>query len=264
MAIITIFVYTAMNHLNKVRAKYISAWLCSTLFIILTVQSRDKLVNQNAFHNFLTPNTDTVPVSDTINSLENNFPASVIKKESISDTIPQNIINKNAENDSSIVMEVKDTFDLKISRDSLDAPIAYEAEDSMVLDVPSKKITLYGKETKTNYKDNSLTAPVIELDQQTGNLNASIRRDSLGKVISMPTYKQGDFTSQSDSIRFNLKSGKGITKSTYTQQGEIYVYGETIKKFDNDVFFVRRARFTTCNLDTPHFAFISNRIKFIS
>ena len=264
MAIIAIFVYTAMNYTNKVRSKYISAWLCSTLFIILTVQSRDKHLYQNVFHNLLTPATDTVPVSDTINPLKNQFPALVNKVESRSDTIPQNILNINAGNDSAIVIEVKDTFNFKISRDSLDAPIAYDAEDSMVLDVPSKKITLYGKETKTNYKDNSLTAPVIELDQQTGTLNAYIKRDSLGKVISMPNYKQGDFTSQSDSIRFNLKSGKGITKSTYTQQGEIYVYGQTIKKIDNDVFFVKRARFTTCNLDTPHFAFINNRIKFIS
>jgi hypothetical protein len=30
----------------------------------------------------------------------------------------------------------------------------------MVLDVATKKITLYGKETKTNYKDNSLVVTV--------------------------------------------------------------------------------------------------------
>ena len=62
--------------------------------------------------------------------------------------------------DTTFIVEIpagKDTFDFKISTDSLDAPIAYEAEDSMVLDVPSKKITLYGKETKTNYKDISKT-----------------------------------------------------------------------------------------------------------
>ena len=74
---------------------------------------------------------------------------------------------------------------------------------------------------------------------RTGNLTASIRRDSTGKVLSMPTYKQGDFTSTSDSLKFNLKSGKGITKSTYTQQGEMYVYGESIKKIDNTVFFAK-------------------------
>jgi lipopolysaccharide assembly outer membrane protein LptD (OstA) len=61
-----------------------------------------------------------------------------------------------------------------------------------------------------------------------------------------------------------MKTGKGITKSTYTQQGEMFVYGETIKKINNEVFFAERARITTCDLDTPHFAFISNKIKFIS
>jgi len=61
-----------------------------------------------------------------------------------------------------------------------------------------------------------------------------------------------------------MKSGKGLTKSTYTQQGEMYVYGETIKKIDNNVFYALRGRFTTCNLDTPHFAFVSNKIKFIN
>ena len=44
----------------------------------------------------------------------------------------------------------------------------------------------------------------------------------------------------------------------------MYVYGEVIKKIDNDVFYAIRGRFTTCNLDTPHFAFVSNKIKFIN
>ncbi|HEV2833157.1 MAG TPA: putative LPS assembly protein LptD, partial [Hanamia sp.] len=49
-----------------------------------------------------------------------------------------------------------------------------------------------------------------------------------------------------------------------TQQGEMYVYGEVIKKVSDEVFYALRGRFTTCNLDTPHFAFISNKIKFIN
>src|SRR5688572_24159421 len=41
-----------------------------------------------------------------------------------------------------------DTFSLKISKDSLDAPLKYAAEDSVVVLIRDKKILMYGK-TKT-------------------------------------------------------------------------------------------------------------------
>ncbi|MFS8082434.1 MAG: putative LPS assembly protein LptD [Ginsengibacter sp.] len=158
-----------------------------------------------------------------------------------------------------------DTTHFKLANNALDAPIKYSAEDSAVMHLEDKvTITLYGKKAVTNYKDNELTAPVITYEQSTGDIIASIKRDSSGKVISLPTFKQADFTSQSDSIRFNMKSGKGLTKSTYTQQGEMYVYAQVIKKVNDNVFYALRGRFTTCNLDTPHFAFVSNKIKFIN
>ncbi|HCF63271.1 MAG TPA: LPS-assembly protein LptD [Chitinophagaceae bacterium] len=91
-----------------------------------------------------------------------------------------------------------------------------------------------------------------------------LQKDSAGKVIAYPTFKQADFTSKSDTIRFNPTTQKGMTKGTYTQQGEMYIYGEKIKKVSEDVFYALQGRFTTCNLDTPHFAFVSKRIKFIN
>lgn len=160
--------------------------------------------------------------------------------------------------------EPADTIHFKLAKNALEAPVEYTAEDSMVIDVPGKTVTLYGKKVTTNYKDNNLTGPIVSFDEASGDIIASIKRDSTGKVIAFPTFKQSDFTSQSDSIRFNMKSGKGLTKSTYTQQGEMYVYGQVIKKVSPDVFYALRGRFTTCNLDTPHFAFISNKIKFIN
>ena len=242
-----------MNNASKVSSKYKSALLAAFVLIILTVQSKNKLQQHNSFHNNLTAKADTIPPRKKI-----SLPA--IQSKINADTLPVN--NKNIISDTTILE--KDTIDLKISKDSLDAVVEYNADDSMILDVASKKITLYGKKTTAQYKDNNLTAPIIEFDQATGNIIASIKRDSTGKVIALPTFTQADFKSQSDSIRFNMKTGKGITKSTYTQQGEMYVYGETIKKFNNDVFYAKRARITTCDLDTPHFAFVSNRIKFIS
>ena len=45
--------------------------------------------------------------------------------------------------DSSVVKEKVDTFSLKISKDSLDAPLKYAAEDSAVILIQDKKILLY-------------------------------------------------------------------------------------------------------------------------
>ncbi|HQW85013.1 MAG TPA: putative LPS assembly protein LptD, partial [Ferruginibacter sp.] len=130
--------------------------------------------------------------------------------------------------------------------------------------IPSKKIILYGKQTKVTYIDNVLTSPRIEFDQGTSLVSAYLIKDSAGNVIAYPEFNQADFKTKSDSIKFNMKTGKGLTKGTYTQQGELFVYGEKIKKVNADVFYAFKGRFTTCNLDTPHFAFVSKRIKFIN
>jgi LPS-assembly protein len=61
-----------------------------------------------------------------------------------------------------------------------------------------------------------------------------------------------------------MKNGKGLTKGTYTKQGEIFVYADKLKKADTSSFYAFRTRFTTCNLDTPHFAFISKKAKFVN
>lgn len=227
----------------KVTLKYKSLSILGLLFIILTVQSKDKPSYITSFHNSLTTKTDTLPPSDTI-----------IIPAKDSTIVP---------GDSTIVPKI-DTIDLKISKDSLEGPLDYSAEDSMVFDVPTKIFTLYGKKAKANYKQNEIISPIIVFDQKQGVVSAFLTRDSTGKVISMPTFKQEGFITQSDSLKFNIKTGKGITKSTYTQQGEMFVYGERIKKITNDIFFAQRARFTTCNLDTPHFAFISSKVKFIN
>lgn len=157
-----------------------------------------------------------------------------------------------------------DTFKIKMSKDSLDAPVNYHADDSMVMDIPGKKIILYGKKSSTKYIDNELESPVIIFDQQTSLVMASLKKDSTGKVVSYPTLMQSGSKMVSDTIVFNMKNGKGITKGTYTQQSGMFIYGEKMKKINTTDFYAYKGRFTTCNLDTPHFAFVSNKIKFMN
>lgn len=243
----------------------------------LTSNAKEKKHSIFNFHHFLTAQS-----SNTISSKKNHF--SVAKKQNLFiDTIPEKTTLKEIQKqewsiDSIGDKKVKDstlkgdtipnnkpdTLPYRLAKNAIQSVVRYTAKDSAVVDVPKKKVTLYGEEANTKYNDIDITAPQISFDQETGEIIANFKKDSTGKVISRSKFVNGDFSSESDYFRFNMKSGKGITQGTYTKQDQMYIYGETIKKIDNDVFYALRGRFTTCDLDTPHFAFISNKIKFIS
>ncbi|MFN5648443.1 MAG: putative LPS assembly protein LptD, partial [Sphingobacteriales bacterium] len=157
----------------------------------------------------------------------------------------------------------RDTFNFPVSADSLTAPVNYSAADSMVMDVVSKKIFLFGK-SEVKYTNITLSAPFILFDQQTQNVLARMAKDTADKVIGMAKLTQAETTTVSDSILFNFKTQKGITHNSFFQQQEIYNFAERVKKIDAETFFAYRGRFTTCNLDTPHFAFRFKRAKFVN
>jgi len=193
-----------------------------------------------------------------------NFNPSPLAKTDLTDTLPA--IKKSAGKDTLQPRVGRDTVKvdtLPISTDSLDAIVNYAAEDSGILLVPDKLFLLYGK-AKTDYKDLKLEASVIEFNQQTQMVKAFGSTDSTGNPYSKPQFSQGEMKTVSDSIFYSMKSNKGLIKNTYLQEGEIYVNAQTLKKVGVDESFGKDVRFTTCNLDTPHFAFKSNRMKLIN
>ncbi len=255
-----------MNQHYKGNAKTILRWLPVSVLLVITGYNTAFAVKGFHFHISLTADT-IVPVKKTV--IKNNLPADTTGVSPADqplgvNAIPIDSIPTDSIKTDSLSRAVVDTFSYKTSKDSMDAPVTYHADDSMVFDVPGKKLLLYGRESTVKYIDNELIAPHIEYDQNKNLVKAFLEKDSAGNVIAYPTFNQADFKSVSDTIEFNMRSGKGLTKGTYTQQGEMFVYGEKIKKVDQDIFYAFHGRFTTCNLDTPHFAFVSNKIKFIN
>ncbi len=92
---------------------------------------------------------------------------------------------------SDSVSQQIDTLHIPVSKDTLDAPIAYSAQDSVVLDVPTKNITLYNNAV-TKYKTMNLEAYNIRMDQPNNLLLATYSRDSLGAMIGQPKMTQAD------------------------------------------------------------------------
>ncbi|MFT3844558.1 MAG: putative LPS assembly protein LptD [Lacibacter sp.] len=187
---------------------------------------------------------------------QDTIPAAKQNQDSLSsgtDTIP----------DTDTSVQQIDTFNLKISKDSIDAPVDFQADDSMVIDIPGKKIYFYNK-ASVKFKDISLDAAIIQLDQPTQILTAYSVKDSADKREGVPAFKQGESAFTADTIRYNFKTQRGITIGSYTQEGEMFIYTEKAKRMSPSVFFAERARFTSCNYDTPHFAFRARKVKFIS
>ncbi len=191
------------------------------------------------FRRPLTPNNDSARVDPR--------PARTVIPPN--DTLPQTIKT--------------DTFSLRLSKDTLDAPLKYKATDSAVILINAKRIILYGK-TQTDYKDIQLTAPKVELDQARQLVIATNAKDSGGQVIEPAQFKSGESEFSSDTILYNFQTQVGLTKNTYSQQGEILVIGELAKKVNENTTFIQRARFTTCLLDEPHFAFVTPKMKVVN
>jgi LPS-assembly protein len=156
-----------------------------------------------------------------------------------------------------------DTLHVNLSKDSLDAPIIYSASDSVVFVIPDKKIIFYSK-GDIKQKDAELTADSLTIDQGTNLVTAVSRRDSAGHIVSRPKMVQAGSTTESDVIKYNTKSQKGLTYQSNTQQGEIFIHGQTIKKVNQNDFYAYKGQFTTCNLDTPHFAFVTKKLKLVN
>lgn len=238
---------------RKVSLKFNVLWVATVFIYSITLLSCGNYTRKKLFDKSLTAKTESVPTA-SITKADSVHIAGVFKK----DTIPA------IKNDTGTkTIQKVDTLNIKISKDSLDAPVSYAASDSMVLDVPTKKIKLYNK-SNTKYKDLNLSAYEIELDQENQLITATYSTDTAGNMVGRPKFIQAENNMDSDSITYNFKTQKGITRSTYTTQGEMFVYGEKIKKVSENEYFALRGRFTTCNYDTPHFAFVTPKLKLVN
>jgi LPS-assembly protein len=241
--------YKNMNNGRKISSKYVLALIFTGIFFSVTFNSPANYSSRLHFYKTLTAVADTIPPG----------------KKQI-DTTTKPLLDSLIEDSLGMkdtVIQKADTVDFKVSKDSIDAPINYSASDSIVMDVPTNQGTLYNKAT-VKQKDLSLGAYKIQMDQNTQVVTASYIKDTSGKIIGLPEMKSSDNNTTSDSIIYNMKTGKGITKSSNTTSGEMFIYGEKMKKVAPEVYYASGGRFTTCNLDTPHFAFVAKKIKLIN
>ena len=145
----------------------------------------------------------------------------------------------------------------------IDAPIIYDAEDSIIFSVNGQDVYLYNN-AKINYQDIELTAYYIELNLETKEIFAKGIEDSTGTLVQKPYFKQGTEEFESETMRYNFESQKALITKVITEQGEGFILSDRTKKIGTDVFITEKAKYTTCDADHPHFWMQLSKAKVIS
>ena len=145
-----------------------------------------------------------------------------------------------------------DTVGVKKKKEPLDAPVEYEANDSIVF-TEGGFAHLYGQ-SKVNYEKIELTSDVITMNMDSSTVYARGIVDSTGVASGLPVFKDGDTPYESKEMRYNFKSKRGFINQIVTQQGEGYVTSEESKKGAENEIYLRHGKYTTCDdHEHPHF-----------
>ena len=146
------------------------------------------------------------------------------------------------------------------SRGALEAPVAYEAKDSMTFFMNTKNAFLYGN-ADVKYQSIELTAENITMNMDSSIVHAIGATDSLGKKFGEPVFKDGNDAYKSKTMSYNFKTRKGYITNVYTEQQEGFLTSEEAKKGSDNEFYMRHGTYTTCDEEHPHFYIALSRGK---
>lgn len=145
--------------------------------------------------------------------------------------------------------------------------ISYSLKDSV--------ITL-DYDASTSSKTVSLTARRVMLDTKTRIIEAfsadtlaSLSEDSLGAMERLQpgvvpvVLQDGEDQLLGDYLEYSLDTEKGRIVTSKSKYETGYFYGEDLYRQNRDVYYLCDGRYTTCDLDHPHFHFHSKNLKLI-
>ena len=173
--------------------------------------------------------------------------------------------------DSLRINRAEDRFDL--STDSiystaredngvLGSMVEYTASDSINGSIAEGFIYLY-KDAYVKYEDFELKAGFIKVDFNHSEVYAEGIRDSSGKVIQKPVFIESGKSYRADNMRYNFESKKAKIYKVITKEGDGFLHGEEVKKTDDNTFYVKKAAYTTCSHEHPHYNIVTAKAKMV-
>jgi lipopolysaccharide assembly outer membrane protein LptD (OstA) len=140
----------------------------------------------------------------------------------------------------------------KTSTSAVDSKITYKSAEVIKRDIINKKFILV-KNAVIDYGDLEIKADSIVINMKTNLLYAIGRRDTTGKVMGKPAFKQGSNQFESDELTYNFKTRKALIKNIITKQDAGLLHSAFTKLLEDGTSNISRSTYSTCDADTPHF-----------
>ena len=206
---------------------------------------------------------DSVP--EAVDSLSDDVDLAADTIEDISEIIPDTISMDSLQR--AIFMHNK-AIDDSIRLDSInrkkkngiDAPVEYEAQDSLVYIAATNTAHLYGT-SNVKYENMDLQSDKVYMSLDSSLVHATGKLDTLNNLVGTPVFQMGSDTYESDTMAFNFKTKKGIITNVYTQQEDGYLNSLISKRDAEGNIYLAHGRYTTCDAEHPDFYIALSRAK---
>ncbi|MFP4555973.1 MAG: putative LPS assembly protein LptD [Bacteroidales bacterium] len=134
----------------------------------------------------------------------------------------------------------------------LDEPIFSDAKDSLLYSIDGKKVFLYG-DAEVKYESMELKADYIEFNMETNIVFAKGLPDSTGTIVGKPVFKEGEQVFRMDEMRYNFDTKKAKITGVITEEADGFLHSKDTKLMPDKSINIAGGKFTTCDLDHPHF-----------
>jgi len=134
----------------------------------------------------------------------------------------------------------------------------YRARDSIYADLKKKQLHLYG-EAYVETEEMNLKAGYILVDMEKEEVTATYVLDEEGRLIEKPLFTMGGDEAEANTLKYNLRTGKAYIEAVKIVQDEMYLHMGRAKRQANEEIHFVEGRFTTCDLDEPHYHFQLSR-----
>ncbi|MBO4243951.1 MAG: LPS-assembly protein LptD [Bacteroidales bacterium] len=163
--------------------------------------------------------------------------------------------------DSTVV--TVDSVKIRKPRSVVDQPIEYECDDSMMVSLATKNVYMYGS-TKVKSGSMNLESDYMQIEMESNIVYAEGTEDpETHEIIGTPVFKDSHDEFTAKTMKYNFKTKEGYVCEVNTEQQNGYLYGARTRMHANREIHLKNGRYTTCDLDHPHFYFELTRAKFI-